>query len=46
MGFMETKTWDWDSALRQFEINRHEFNSQRRRRSVGFGNSREESSYD
>lgn len=46
MGFMETKRWDWDSALRQFEINRHEFNSQRRRRSVGFGNSREDSAYD
>jgi AAA+ superfamily predicted ATPase len=45
MGFMETKKWDWDWAIRQFEINRHEFNSQRRRRSVGFGTAREESAF-
>ncbi len=37
MHFMETGTWDWSWALKQFDINRHELNS-RPRRHVGFGN--------
>ena len=37
MNFMETNTWNWSWALKQFDINRHELNS-RPRRHVGFGN--------
>jgi hypothetical protein len=37
MNFMETNTWNWSWALKQFDINRHELSS-RPRRHVGFGN--------
>ncbi len=37
MHFMDTNTWDWSWALKQFDINRHELSS-RPRRHVGFGN--------
>jgi hypothetical protein len=34
--FMEAGAWDWEWALDQFDINRHELSARRRRR-VGFG---------
>ena len=37
MNYMEKSAWDWDWALRQLDINRHELNAARRRRHVGFG---------
>jgi cell division protease FtsH len=37
MHYMERSVWDWELALRQLEINRHELNPNRRRRHVGFG---------
>jgi cell division protease FtsH len=37
MHFMDTETWNWVWALKQFDINRHELNA-RPRRHVGFGN--------
>jgi hypothetical protein len=37
MHFMDTNTWNWGWALKQFDINRHEL-SARPRRHVGFGN--------
>jgi len=39
MHFMDSKTWNWGWALKQFEINRNEL-SARPLRQVGFGNSR------
>jgi hypothetical protein len=36
MNYMDTGTWDWDWALEQFDINRKELATRRRRR-VGFG---------
>jgi AAA+ superfamily predicted ATPase len=36
MHFMDAETWDWDWALKQFDINRSELTS-RPRRHVGFG---------
>jgi cell division protease FtsH len=38
MRFMETNTWSWSWALKQFDINRNEL-SNRPNRHVGFGNS-------
>jgi hypothetical protein len=35
MHFMDSETWDWEWALRQFEINRRELTTQRTRQ-VGF----------
>lgn len=37
MHFMDADAWDWNWALKQFDINRHELNT-RPRRHVGFGN--------
>jgi cell division protease FtsH len=37
MHYMDTGLWDWDWALKQFDINRSELSS-RPRRHVGFGN--------
>jgi len=37
MHFMERQEWDWDRAIRQLEINRHDLSSHKRRRHVGFG---------
>jgi hypothetical protein len=34
--FMEAGTWDWEWALDQFDINRKELSTRKRRR-VGFG---------
>jgi hypothetical protein len=36
MHFMDAARWDWDWALKQFDINRHEL-ATRSRRQVGFG---------
>jgi cell division protease FtsH len=36
MNYMDTGTWDWNWALEQFDINRKELATRRRRR-VGFG---------
>jgi hypothetical protein len=36
MHFMDAGRWDWDWAMRQLEVNRHELGAQRRRQ-VGFG---------
>jgi len=36
MHFMETEQWDWDWALKQFEVNRNELGN-RPQRHVGFG---------
>jgi hypothetical protein len=36
MHYMETQSWNWGWALKQFDINRHEL-STRPRRGVGFG---------
>ena len=36
MHYMEQGRWDWDQALKQWEINRHDLTPQRKRRSVGF----------
>ncbi len=36
MNFMDTGAWDWDWALEQFDINRKDLATRRRRR-VGFG---------
>jgi cell division protease FtsH len=41
MNFMETSSWNWSWALKQFDINRHELSS-RPRRHVGFGNNHAE----
>ena len=41
MNFMDTNTWNWGWALKQFDINRHELSS-RPRRHVGFGNNHAE----
>lgn len=37
MYYMDQNTWDWEQALKQWEINRHDLTPQRKRRSVGFG---------
>lgn len=37
MHFMDKREWNWDWALRQLEINRHDLSSHKRRRHVGFG---------
>jgi hypothetical protein len=39
MHYMDSETWNWDWALRQFEINRNEL-SARPQRQVGFGGNR------
>jgi hypothetical protein len=36
MRLIDAGAWDWDWALRQFDLNRHELNT-RLRRQVGFG---------
>lgn len=36
MRWLESGAWDWDWALHQFDVNRHDLN-QRLRRAVGFG---------
>jgi SpoVK/Ycf46/Vps4 family AAA+-type ATPase len=36
MNYMDTNTWDWEWALEQFDINRKDLATRRRRR-VGFG---------
>jgi hypothetical protein len=36
MRFVEGGCWEWDWALKQFDVNRHDLNRKRRRR-VGFG---------
>jgi hypothetical protein len=38
MHYMDTETWNWGWALKQFDINRHELNTRPPRRHVGFGN--------
>jgi hypothetical protein len=37
MHFMDKQEWNWDWAIRQLEINRHELSAHRRKRHVGFG---------
>lgn len=37
MHFMDKQVWDWDWALKQLEINRHDLGTLRRKRHVGFG---------
>jgi len=37
MRFMENGQWDWDWALRQFDINRSELSKPQQKRQVGFG---------
>jgi cell division protease FtsH len=37
MHFMDKQEWNWDWAMRQLEINRHELSTHRRKRHVGFG---------
>ncbi len=37
MHFMDKQTWDWDWALKQLEINRHDLGALRKKRQVGFG---------
>ena len=34
MRFMDTGSWDWDWAMRQFDVNRHDLTRQRKQ--VGF----------
>jgi cell division protease FtsH len=36
MRYMEKQEWDWDWALKQLEINRHDLGTLRRKRQVGF----------
>ncbi len=38
MRWLESGAWEWDWALHQFDVNRHDLN-QRLRRAVGFGHS-------
>ena len=37
MHFMDKQAWDWDWALKQLEINRHDLGTLRKKRQVGFG---------
>jgi hypothetical protein len=38
MHYMDSETWDWDWALKQFAINRSELSGRAQRQVVGFGN--------
>jgi len=38
MHYMEKEVWDWDLAMKQLDINRHDLGSQKRKRHVGFTN--------
>ena len=37
MHFMDKQEWNWEWAMRQLEINRHELGTLKRKRHVGFG---------
>ena len=36
LNYMERQSWDWNQAMKTWEINRHDLTPQRKRRSVGF----------
>ena len=36
MHCMESGGWDWDGALKQWEVNRHDLTPHRKRRTAGF----------
>jgi hypothetical protein len=37
MHYMDKETWDWEWALKQLEINRHDLSTPKKKRHVGFG---------